>query len=93
MTIIRAQPVIDIEDIVVVLIIEPFIVHRLARFCQDTPRVVGRLVSELRVAYAIRFDNVRRELPDWRKIHASGVHASPGRLRIDVWSQLPCTLR
>ena len=40
MTIVGAQPVVDVEDVVVVFVIVSVVVCRLARFCQHPPWVV-----------------------------------------------------
>lgn len=61
-TIILSQPVVDIENIVVILIVIAFVVHRLARLGEDAPRVVRRLILELGVADMVCLDNVCREL-------------------------------
>lgn len=53
-TIIGAQPVIDVEDVVVVFVIVSVVVRRFAGFCQHSPWVVRRFVSELRIADMIR---------------------------------------
>jgi len=56
------QPVVYIEDVVVVLIIVPFVMRRLARLCEYSPWVMRRLVLELGVAYAVGIGDVRCEL-------------------------------
>lgn len=56
------QPVVHIEDVIVVLIIVPLVMRRLARFCEDSPWVMRRLVFELGIAYAVGFGDVRRQL-------------------------------
>lgn len=45
-----AETVVDIEDVVVIFIIIPIVVNRLAGFCEDTTRIVSCLISELRIA-------------------------------------------
>ena len=47
------QPIIDIKDVVVVLIVITFVVRRLAWFCQYLPEVMRRFIFELGVAYAV----------------------------------------
>ena len=56
------QPVVYVEDVVVVLIIVPFVMRWLARLCEDSPWVMGRLVLELGIAYAVGIGDVRRQL-------------------------------
>jgi hypothetical protein len=57
-----SQPVIDIEDIVVVLVVVPFVVRRLARLREYPPWVVCRLILELGIAYAVGIGDVSGEL-------------------------------
>ena len=56
------QPVIHIEDVVVVLIVVPFVVRRLARLCEHSSWVMSRLVLELGIAYAVGIGDVRCQL-------------------------------
>ena len=56
------QPIIDIKDVVVVLIVIPFVVRRLARFCEYPPWVMRRFILELRVAYAVGIGYVGGQL-------------------------------
>lgn len=53
-TIVSAQPVIDVENVVVIFVIIPVVVRRFTGFCQYSPWVVCRFVSELRIADMIR---------------------------------------
>ena len=52
-TIVCAEPVIDIEDVVIVFVIVSVVVRRLARFCQHSPWVVCGFISELWVANVV----------------------------------------
>ena len=56
------QPVIHIEDVVVVLIVVPFVVRRLARLCEHSSWVMSRLILELGIAYAVGIGDVRCQL-------------------------------
>jgi hypothetical protein len=60
---IRTQPIIDIEDIIIILVIVTLIVRGLARFGQHSTRIMCRFISELRVADVIRFQDIGRKLP------------------------------
>ena len=40
MAIVGAQPVVDVEDVVVVFVIVTIVVRRLAGFCQHSPWIV-----------------------------------------------------
>ncbi len=56
------QPIIDIEDIVVVLVVISFVVRRLARFCEYPPWVMRRFILELWIAYAVGIGDVGGQL-------------------------------
>jgi hypothetical protein len=56
------QPIIDIEDVVVVLVVISFVVRRFARFCEYPPRVMRRFILELRVAYAVGIGDMGGQL-------------------------------
>ena len=56
------QPVVHIEDVIVVLIIVPLVMRRLARFCEDSPWVMRRLILELGIAYAVGIGDVSCQL-------------------------------
>lgn len=58
MTLFCAQPIVDIENVIVILVVIAFVVRRFARFCQHTPGIVSGFVSELRVANVISVDKV-----------------------------------
>ena len=62
---VRAKQVIDVEDIIVVIVVIPIIMGRLARFGQNPPWIAGRFVTELWVTNMVRVRNVRRQLPQW----------------------------
>jgi hypothetical protein len=49
-----AKDIVDIEDIITVLIIEPIVLHAFTRFRKYSARVSRRLVFEARIAYSIR---------------------------------------
>jgi hypothetical protein len=63
MALLIAQPIIHIEDIIVVLVVVPLIVHWLARFGQHTTRVMGGLVAERWVADTECINDIGGELP------------------------------
>ena len=56
------QPIIDIKDVVIILIVITFVVRRLARFCENPPWVMRRLILELGVAYAVGIGDVGGQL-------------------------------
>lgn len=56
------QPVVDVENVIIVLVIVAIVVCGLAWLCKDTPRVVGGFVSELGVADVICFDKIGSQL-------------------------------
>ena len=56
MTIVGAQPVVDVENVVVVLVIVAIVMRGLAGFCQNSSWVMCRFVSELWVADMIRIN-------------------------------------
>lgn len=60
MSLLRPQPIIHIKNIIIVLIVVPLVMRRLARLRQHPPRVRRRLVFELRVRDAVGVDDVRR---------------------------------
>lgn len=60
-TVLAAEDVVDIQDVVPVLIIRTVIVHRLGRLGEHAPRVVRRLVLERRVTQRVRLRQRRRE--------------------------------
>ena len=59
---VRAKPVVDVEDIVVIFVVVAVVVRGFARLCQHAAGVERRFVLELWVAYAIRVHDVRCEL-------------------------------
>lgn len=63
-----AQPVVDIENVVIVVIIVAFIVSWLTGFCKNAPWIVGAFVSELRVANAIRIEYICSQMLERTKI-------------------------
>jgi hypothetical protein len=56
------QPIVDIEDIVVVLVVISFVMRRFARFCEYPPWVMCRFILELWVAYAVGIGDVSGQL-------------------------------
>ena len=64
MTIVCPQPIVDVENVIIILVVIPIIVLRLARFGQHTPGVVRRLVSEGRIADAVGLKYVCGDLSD-----------------------------
>lgn len=62
MSLIRPQPVIYIENIVVILIVITLIVSRLAGLCQYAAGIVRRFVFELRITDAIRVRDIEGQL-------------------------------
>ena len=65
----RAQPIVNIQNIVIVLVIIAFIVNGFAWLCKNSAWIVSRLVSELWIADVIRVDNVGSQLVEglWAK--------------------------
>ena len=76
MTLVRTEPIIDVEDVVVVVVVVPLVVHRLARLRQHPARIVRRLILELRVADVVRIDERRREL--LQRLHGESMVISFG---------------
>lgn len=62
MSLLSPQPIIDIEDIVVVLVVISFVVRRLARFGEYPPWVMRRFILELGIAYAVGIGDVGGQL-------------------------------
>ena len=60
----RAEQIVDIEDVIVILVVVSIIVHWLARLGENASWVASRLIVELRVANVICITNVRRELAE-----------------------------
>lgn len=64
MSLLRPQPIVHIQDIIIILIIVPVVMRRLARLGEHPPRVRRRFVLELRVRDAVGIDDVRRQLAE-----------------------------
>lgn len=62
MSFLSPQPIIDIEDVVIVLVVISFVVRWFARFCEYPPWVMRRFVLELWVAYTVGIGNVGGQL-------------------------------
>lgn len=60
-----SQPVVDVEDVVVVIVVIPIIVCRLAWLGKHPAGIMSALIAELGVAYAIGIHNVGRQLSKW----------------------------
>jgi len=58
-SLLTAQNIIDVEDIIVILIIGTIVVNRFTRLGKDSTRIIGSLVAELRVAQRVRLCEVR----------------------------------
>lgn len=56
------QPIIDVQDVVVIIIIVPVVVRRLTRFSKNSPGIMRRFVSKLRVADVIRVQYIGGQL-------------------------------
>ena len=56
------QPIVDVENIVIVLIVISFVVGRLARLCEYSSWVMRRFILELRVTYAVGIDDMCSQL-------------------------------
>lgn len=56
------QPVIDIQNVVIVIVVVAIIMRGFAGFGQHPTRIMGGFIAELGVAYAIRLNDVRRKL-------------------------------
>ena len=63
MPVISAQPVVDIEDIVVILVVVAVVVGRFTRLCEDAPWVVCGFISELGITNMVRVHDVGCQLP------------------------------
>ena len=63
MPFVRPQPIIDIEDIIIILVVIPIIVRGLAWLGKHSSGVMRRLVSERGVTDMVRLDNIGRQLP------------------------------
>lgn len=61
-SIVSPQPIIDVEDVVIILIIIPVIMCRLAWLGKHAPGVVRRLISKRWVANMERLDNICGQL-------------------------------
>ena len=64
-TIILSQPVVDIENIVIILIVIAFVMRRLTRLREDSAWVARGFITEQRIANVIRVGDVCRELSQW----------------------------
>ena len=62
MPVIRAKPVVHIEDVIIVFVVVPIVVYRLARLREHPTWVGGGLVLELRIADMVRLHDIRRQL-------------------------------
>ena len=62
LVLIVTQPVIDVEDVIIVLVVKAVVVHRLARLREDTAWVVRRLILELRIADVVGIDEIGGQL-------------------------------
>jgi hypothetical protein len=60
-----AQNIVHVENIVTVLVIVAIILGTLARLCQNSARVSGRLVVEVRVANTIGRGEVTSQGMKW----------------------------
>lgn len=65
MTIFVSQPIIDVENIIIILVVVTFVVGGLTRLGEHPPRIVRRFVSELRVTDVIRLEDVGCQLSQW----------------------------
>ena len=63
MPFLRSKPIIDIEDIIVVLVVEPIVVHRFAWFREDASGVVRGFIAELGIADTVGVEDVGGKLP------------------------------
>lgn len=64
MSLLRSEPIVHIQDIIIILVIVPLVMRRLARLSEHPPRVRRRFILELRVRNAVRVDDVRRQLAE-----------------------------
>jgi hypothetical protein len=55
---VSAQPIVDVQNIVIVVVIVALVVSRLARFCENAPWIVCGFVSKLWIADAICIENI-----------------------------------
>jgi hypothetical protein len=63
--VIGTKPVVDVEDIVIVIIIVPVVVGGLAGLCEDPAGVVGGLVAKVGVAEVVGLCDVGGEGAEW----------------------------
>jgi len=49
----RPEDIVDVENVVAVLIVITIILNTLARLRENTARIAGRLVFEVRIAYSV----------------------------------------
>lgn len=63
--VLRAEYIVDIEDVVKVIVIKSFVVYRLARLREHPARIVRRFVAELRITQPERVDEARGQLLEW----------------------------
>ena len=59
----RSQPIIDIKDIIVVLVVEAIVMHRFARLGENASWVMRRFIAELGVADSVGVEDVGGKLP------------------------------
>lgn len=62
MSLLCPQPIIDIKDVVIVLVVITFVVRRFARFREYPPWVMRRFILELGIAYAVGIGDVGGQL-------------------------------
>ena len=87
MSIVSSQPVVDVEDVIIVLIVVRIVVHWLARLRQDAAGIVRRFILELRVTDVVRIDEVRGQLLQWLDRKRDG-----GELRVSRRHRLHCPI-
>lgn len=59
-TILCTEPVVDIENVVIVLVVVALVMYGFARLCEDATGVVSRLVAELGIANVVRIEEICR---------------------------------
>lgn len=64
MALLGAQPVVDVENVIIVLVVVAVVMSGLAGLCEDAAGVVSGFVSELGVADVIGFDEIGGQLAE-----------------------------
>lgn len=79
--VIWAQPVIDIKNVIIVLIVVPIVVCGLAGLCEHAAGVVGGLISKVRIADVVCLCDMSRERSQRLEGKSAGKAAKNRRTR------------